>query len=196
MSKFHCIHCGQRIDAPAEMAGSESNCPACGGAIQVPDFVPVKPPPIPVGSSGLQQDFTNAVAMSQPEKGVSDNFLARLTTFKGRIGRMEYFRCWLLKVGLVILCGVVSIASKSDLVMVLVVVLFLCVAWINFSLLARRLHDTGVSAWILLLYPLAALPVVGALVGLIFTIYCFAVKGDSGPNKFGTRPCRIFRSAQ
>ena len=61
----------------------------------------------------------------------------------------------------------------------------------DFSLLARRLHDTGVSAWILLLYPLAALPVVGALVGLTSTRYSFAVKGDSGPNKLGTRPYRM-----
>ena len=53
MSKFHCIHCGQRIEAPAEMAGSESNCPACGGAIQVPDFVPVKPPSLPAKPPAL-----------------------------------------------------------------------------------------------------------------------------------------------
>lgn len=34
--KFHCIHCGQRIEATDEQAGTDATCPACGGAITVP----------------------------------------------------------------------------------------------------------------------------------------------------------------
>ena len=51
MAKFHCIHCGQRIDAPDELAGTDANCPACGGAITVPALphatAPSTPPPLP-----------------------------------------------------------------------------------------------------------------------------------------------------
>ena len=50
MPKFHCIHCGQHIDAPDEMAGSQSACPTCGGEIEVPGIPktqPLPPPPTP-----------------------------------------------------------------------------------------------------------------------------------------------------
>lgn len=46
MPKFHCIHCGQRIDAPDQLSGTNSSCPSCGGAIVVP-ALPLKPPAIP-----------------------------------------------------------------------------------------------------------------------------------------------------
>ncbi len=36
MPSFHCIHCGQRIEAPETMAGNAAACPTCGGEIQVP----------------------------------------------------------------------------------------------------------------------------------------------------------------
>jgi hypothetical protein len=36
MPKFHCIHCGQHIDAPNEMEGTKASCPTCGGDIEVP----------------------------------------------------------------------------------------------------------------------------------------------------------------
>ncbi len=38
MAKFHCIHCGQHIDAPDSMSGTQANCPSCQGAIQVPNL--------------------------------------------------------------------------------------------------------------------------------------------------------------
>ena len=46
MPKFHCIHCGQHIDAPETMSGLSSQCPTCSGAIQVPG-VPMLQPPTP-----------------------------------------------------------------------------------------------------------------------------------------------------
>ena len=33
---FHCKRCGQEIEAPADMAGSEAECPMCGTPIHVP----------------------------------------------------------------------------------------------------------------------------------------------------------------
>ena len=34
--KFDCPHCSQSIDAPDELAGTDTNCPTCEGAISVP----------------------------------------------------------------------------------------------------------------------------------------------------------------
>lgn len=53
MPKFHCIHCGQHIDAPDEMAGSQSACPTCGGEIEVPMIPGAQPPPLPARPSAL-----------------------------------------------------------------------------------------------------------------------------------------------
>lgn len=36
MPKFYCVHCGQHINAPEVMSGMHSNCPTCGGAVEVP----------------------------------------------------------------------------------------------------------------------------------------------------------------
>ena len=36
MPQFYCFHCGQHIDAHADLAGWEADCPACGGTITVP----------------------------------------------------------------------------------------------------------------------------------------------------------------
>jgi DNA-directed RNA polymerase subunit RPC12/RpoP len=44
MPKFHCIHCGQHIDAPETMSSMHSNCPTCGGAVQVPGEPPYHRP--------------------------------------------------------------------------------------------------------------------------------------------------------
>jgi hypothetical protein len=40
MPKFYCVHCGQHIAAPEVMSGTHSNCPTCGGAVEVPGEPP------------------------------------------------------------------------------------------------------------------------------------------------------------
>ena len=48
MAKFECPHCSQKIDAPEELAGTATNCPACGEAITVPALSQkAEPPPLP-----------------------------------------------------------------------------------------------------------------------------------------------------
>ena len=50
MPKFYCIHCGQHIDTPDQMAGNQSACPTCGGEIAVPrvsEIQPLAPPTLP-----------------------------------------------------------------------------------------------------------------------------------------------------
>lgn len=36
MPKLYCTHCGQHIDAPNELAGTQAACPTCGGEINIP----------------------------------------------------------------------------------------------------------------------------------------------------------------
>ncbi len=38
MLSFFCKNCRQEIEAPAEMAGSSSECPSCGVSFEVPFF--------------------------------------------------------------------------------------------------------------------------------------------------------------
>jgi len=38
MLSFFCKNCRQEIEAPADMAGSASECPACGASFEVPFF--------------------------------------------------------------------------------------------------------------------------------------------------------------
>ena len=48
MAKFECPHCSQKIDAPEDLAGTATNCPACGDAITVPALSQkAEPPPLP-----------------------------------------------------------------------------------------------------------------------------------------------------
>lgn len=53
MPKFYCVHCGQRIDAPDDVAGSQSACPTCSdeiGVPKIPETQPLtrKPAPLPI----------------------------------------------------------------------------------------------------------------------------------------------------
>ena len=52
------------------------------------------------------------------------------------------------------------------------------------ALLVRRLHDTGRSAWWLLI---ALIPLAGAIVLFVFTVF----DSDPGENKFGVSPKSI-----
>lgn len=48
---FYCSHCGQQLDAPAEMAGDELACPSCDKPIQVPG-VQAQTPEVPTVTRG------------------------------------------------------------------------------------------------------------------------------------------------
>lgn len=43
MPNFECPHCSQNIDAPDELAGADADCPACKGAIRVPNSTHTTP---------------------------------------------------------------------------------------------------------------------------------------------------------
>lgn len=58
----------------------------------------------------------------------------------------------------------------------------------NLALTVRRLHDLGMSGWLLIpIYIGMALPLIGGLVSLGFIIAMF-LPGSKGPNKYGDDP--------
>jgi uncharacterized membrane protein YhaH (DUF805 family) len=99
--------------------------------------------------------------------------------FQGRAARAEYwlFALWIFLLGIV--------AGVLDLVAFHIAVLGPCALFVTFANLIpnlavsfRRLHDTDRSAWWLLI---AAIPILGALVLLVFTL----LPGTRGANRFG-----------
>ena len=45
--RFKCLHCGEALDAPAEMLGQLMDCPACGETVEVHKAPVTLPPPPP-----------------------------------------------------------------------------------------------------------------------------------------------------
>jgi uncharacterized membrane protein YhaH (DUF805 family) len=189
MPKFHCIHCGQRIDAPETMAGVQSACPTCNGAIQVPGF----PPRSQITNSVGYQSSGSSPRRNAPTRRSNGGFFRRITTFRGRLGRLQYFYGWLFKMGLIMVVGCLLIAlqaaTSEDTAMIIGLPLCLAVIWINLSLQARRLHDIGQPAWWLLLY---FVPFVNFIFAFILYIVCFFEPGTRKGNKYGDSPEPIF----
>ena len=108
---------------------------------------------------------------------------ARYWDFQGRSSRSEYwfFFLWVLLLGVV--AGVVDRLLLRSEGLMGPCALFLTFANLipNLSLSFRRLHDIDRSAWWLLI---AAVPILGGLVLLVFTL----LGGTRGENRFGPAP--------
>lgn len=106
--------------------------------------------------------------------------LKKYAVFSGRATRSEYWYFILfnilISIGISIFITVVSESLEfvSSLYALAVVIPSIAVA-------ARRLHDTGRSAWWLLI---AFVPLIGAIVLLIF----FVGKSEEDSNKYGSNP--------
>lgn len=190
MPKFHCIHCGQHIDAAETLAGTTSDCPSCNAQIQVP------------GSLFPSHTTTNKDNRSprleekrnEPTQRSNANVFLRFTTFRGRINRLQYFYGWLTKIALLLLVGGLIVLMRDDLnddtSMIIGLIPAFGLIWINLSLHARRLHDMNQSGWWLLLY---LVPFVNYVFVFVLDIFCFFQPGTRGKNKYGEFPEPIFR---
>jgi uncharacterized membrane protein YhaH (DUF805 family) len=108
--------------------------------------------------------------------------LSKYATFSGRARRSEYWWFVLFNIIVSVLALAVDSAlgtepGRTGLVGSIVALALLLP---GLAVTARRLHDTGRTAWWMLI---ALVPVVGAIVLLVFT-----VQDSQGPNAWGDSP--------
>lgn len=102
-------------------------------------------------------------------------------TFKGRASRKQYWMFVLLNFIISIAIGLVESAIGFGDMTFLSFLYSIAVIVPNLSIASRRLHDTGRSAWWILL---ALIPLVGAIVLTVLLIF----DSEKGSNKYGENP--------
>jgi uncharacterized membrane protein YhaH (DUF805 family) len=106
--------------------------------------------------------------------------LKKYAVFSGRARRKEYWMYTLFITIIYIVLAVISSASKSAGI-ALLVIFYLAILLPSVAVGVRRLHDTGRSGWWLLF---GIVPLVGGITLLVFT----CLDSQPGPNKYGPNP--------
>jgi uncharacterized membrane protein YhaH (DUF805 family) len=106
--------------------------------------------------------------------------------FEGRARRAEYWQFALVNIIIIIVLDVIGLAIKFPL---LGLVYGLAVLVPSLAAAFRRLHDTGRSAWWILI---GLVPLVGGIVLLVFT----CLDSTPGPNQFGPNPKGVGNPAE
>ena len=120
------------------------------------------------------------------------NYLKQHLTFKGRIGRLEYFIATCLAFfGIFALAGLThrllpilfpSLVETSNPIGVIIFFAgFLLLGSMNFTATVRRLHDMDHSGWKTLLFYIP-------IIGWLWYLALFFKKGTEGPNQYGPPP--------
>jgi len=113
--------------------------------------------------------------------------LQKYAVFSGRARRKEYWFFFLFNtlicIGFVVVELVAGIASKMLSVGVSLLSLLYALAVLipGLAVFFRRLHDTGRSAWWILL---SFIPLIGQIILIVF----LASDSNPGPNRFGPNP--------
>jgi uncharacterized membrane protein YhaH (DUF805 family) len=110
-------------------------------------------------------------------EAIRDAF-SKYATFTGRSSRSAYWWFYLFNILLLIAALLIDLALGTSGIIYGLVGLALLLP--NLAVAARRLHDSGHSAWWLLI---GLLPLVGAIVLLVFTL-----QGSEPPNQWGSGP--------
>ena len=108
---------------------------------------------------------------------VRDAF-SKYATFTGRSSRPAYWWFYLFNILTLIAALLVDLALGTSGIIYALVGLALLLP--NLAVAARRLHDSGHSGWWWLI---ALLPIIGAIVLLVFTL-----QGSEPPNQWGNGP--------
>ena len=104
--------------------------------------------------------------------------LSKYATFSGRSSRSAYWWFYLFNILILVAALLVDLALGTSGIIYGLVGLGLLLP--NLAVAARRLHDSGHSAWWLLI---GILPLIGAIVLLVFTL-----QRSEPPNQWGTGP--------
>lgn len=114
-------------------------------------------------------------------RAIESVLLRNFATFSGRACRAEYWWWYLfMAVGFPVLL-LLSAVLLGGIGILIMAAFYLVVIIPSLAVFVRRLHDTDRSGWWWLI---AFVPIVGALVLLLFTV----TAGTNGPNRFGPKP--------
>ncbi|MBR3087258.1 MAG: DUF805 domain-containing protein [Kiritimatiellae bacterium] len=162
---YKCPHCGQVFEGAAEDAGLDAECPSCGKAFRLE-------PEVAVVSTARPNGFQCYLGIFK-----------RYFDFRGRMPRREFWWAFLFQILASFVVGVVDglfFGEYDDNQYLLVGIFGLATAVPFFAAHARRLHDTGKSAWWI---PLILLPPIN-----IAYFVWLGTAGDKGANRFGPSP--------
>lgn len=104
--------------------------------------------------------------------------LRNYVTFSGRAHRREYWMFFLINFCISVALNIVSEATGLVL---LSIIYSLAVLLPTLAVTSRRLHDTGRSAWWLLI---SFIPIIGMIALLVLC----ALEGDQNNNQYGSNP--------
>lgn len=104
--------------------------------------------------------------------------LKKYTVFEGRAPRKEY---WMFVLFNIIIDIILTFIGKALGLNFLTAIYTLAVLLPSLAVLARRLHDTGRSAWWILI---GLIPFIGAFILFIFAV----LDSEPGQNKYGPNP--------
>jgi uncharacterized membrane protein YhaH (DUF805 family) len=107
---------------------------------------------------------------------IQDGF-SKYVTFSGRSSRPAYWWWYLFGILAVVAGYIVDVVLGTTFIYLLVALALLLP---NLAVTVRRLHDTGRTAWWLLI---ALVPLAGSIVLLVFLLLA-----SEGPNRWGNAP--------
>lgn len=146
-----------------------------------------KPKPVPADRT-IATTPSADVEIERSALGWAMQPLRRYAVFKGRSRRKEFWSFQLfVMVPLAVLFGIAG-AAGNQMMVGLIGISFLAGIIPTLALTVRRLHDRGLSGWLVLCFAFASIiPIVGFLFSLAFYVL-LALPGTTGPNLHGPDP--------
>jgi uncharacterized membrane protein YhaH (DUF805 family) len=163
MPKFHCNHCGQRIEVREVYAGQTFACPTCSGLLCVPQ--------------AASPDAGNPI--EKKAFSIGDFYFS----FNGRISVADY---WIKGVLVFLPLGFLALWADANLNAggFIYIGFMLFSIWAGAALLVKRWHDRDKSGWF---YWVILIPLVGPIWTLI---EAGCMEGTKGENRYGPDPIR------
>ncbi|MFF0010916.1 DUF805 domain-containing protein [Streptomyces sp. NPDC005374] len=104
--------------------------------------------------------------------------LKKYVVFSGRARRKEYWMFALFAGIIYVVFAIIGVVAKQPLIVALPILAFLLP---GLAVTARRLHDTGRSAWWILFQ---IVPIAGPITLFVFSV----LDSEPGDNKYGPNP--------
>lgn len=108
---------------------------------------------------------------------MSNYLLTLFFSFRGSIGRQDFWIAFLFSVFLNLLATAIGTLNNSDTVILTLLPLIIANIWIGLAAMAKRLHDLGFSGWLLIPLIVVAnvmifvFPPLALLVSILFPLF-------------------------